>query len=218
MPKGAYVSITKPAVLPMVARVYLRVSTDTQDLERQEGIITVAKTAGYYVAGIYREKASGARADRPELLRMVVDLQPGEVVIAERIDRISRLPLPEAERLVASIRAKGARLAVPGVVDLSDLAAEAQGVGVDPTVVSLAAISITAMPAGRHVQIVPVWMRPTDVSDDGWHTTAVSPAGGQLPDRTASISPSHVFVMSALTLRTRRHPTLSCHCFPVRLL
>ena len=119
----------KPApAAPMVARVYLRVSTDAQDLERQEGIITAAKAAGYYVAGIYREKASGARADRPELLRMVADLQPGEVVIAEKIDRISRLPLPEAERLVASIRAQGARLAVPGVVDLSDLAAEAQGV------------------------------------------------------------------------------------------
>ncbi|MDR8976082.1 recombinase family protein [Burkholderia multivorans] len=97
-------SRTKPAAAPMVARVYLRVSTDAQDLERQEGIITAAKAAGYYVAGIYREKASGARADRPELLRMVADLQPGEVVIAEKIDRISRLPLPEAERLVASIR------------------------------------------------------------------------------------------------------------------
>lgn len=36
--------------------------------------------------------------------------------------------MPEAERLVASIQAKGASLAVPGVVDLSDLAAEAQGV------------------------------------------------------------------------------------------
>lgn len=36
--------------------------------------------------------------------------------------------LCQAERLVASIQAKGARLAVPGVVDLSDLAAEAQGV------------------------------------------------------------------------------------------
>ena len=115
------------ATTPMMARVYLRVSTDAQDLERQEGIITAAKAAGYYIAGIYREKASGARADRPELLRMVADLQSGEVVIAEKIDRISRLPLPEAERLVASIRAKGARLAVPGVVDL-DLAAEAQGV------------------------------------------------------------------------------------------
>ena len=111
-----------------VARVYLRVSTDAQDLQRQEAIVEDAKTAGYYVAAAYREKASGARADRPELLRLIADLQAGEVVIAEKIDRISRLPLPEAERLVASIRAKGARLAVPGVVDLSDLAADADGV------------------------------------------------------------------------------------------
>ncbi len=41
--------------------IYLRVSTDAQDLERQEAITTAAKAAGYYVAGIYREKASGAR-------------------------------------------------------------------------------------------------------------------------------------------------------------
>ncbi|VCZ90741.1 hypothetical protein BANRA_05982 [Klebsiella pneumoniae] len=45
---------TKPAA-PMVARVYLRVSTDAQDLERQEAITTAAKAAGYHVAGIYRE-------------------------------------------------------------------------------------------------------------------------------------------------------------------
>lgn len=37
-----------------------------------------------------------ARADRPELLRMIADLQPGEVVIAEKVDRISRLPRPSA--------------------------------------------------------------------------------------------------------------------------
>ena len=42
--------------------------------------------------------------------------------MAEKIDHISRIPLPEAERLISSIREKGARLAVPGVVDLSDLA------------------------------------------------------------------------------------------------
>lgn len=123
---------TKKAASPVapakVARIYMRVSTEKQDLERQEGIAQTARATGYYVAGIYREKASGARADRPELLRMINDLQPGEIVVAEKIDRISRLPLAEAERLVTSIRAKGARLAVPGVVDLSDLAAEAQGV------------------------------------------------------------------------------------------
>ena len=111
-----------------IARIYLRVSTDEQDLTRQTEIEHSTRTAGYYVAGVYREKASGARADRPELLRMIADLQPGEVVVAEKIDRISRLPLTEAQQLVASIRSKGAKLAVPGLVDLSDLAAESDGV------------------------------------------------------------------------------------------
>ncbi|RBH48075.1 resolvase, partial [Pseudomonas sp. MWU13-2860] len=110
-----------------VARIYLRVSTDEQDLTRQAHIEANARAAGYYIASVYRETASGARADRPELLRMIADLQPGEVVIAERIDRISRLPLAEAEKLVATIKAKGARLAVPGVVDLSELAKDAEG-------------------------------------------------------------------------------------------
>jgi DNA invertase Pin-like site-specific DNA recombinase len=81
-----------------VARVYLRVNTQGQDLNRQESIMAEARDAGYYIAGVYREKASGARADRPELLRLIADLQPGEVVVAEKIDRISRLPLPEAEK------------------------------------------------------------------------------------------------------------------------
>lgn len=110
------------------ARVYLRVSTDEQDLTRQESIVAGARAAGLYVAAVYRETASGARPDRPELLRMVADLQPGEVVVAEKIDRISRLPLPEAELLVEAIRARGARLAVPGIVDLSDLVADSAGV------------------------------------------------------------------------------------------
>lgn len=111
-----------------VARVYLRVSTAEQDLLRQEAIVGQAKVAGYYVAGVYREKASGARADRPELLRLIADLQPGEVLVAEKIDRISRLPLLEAEKLVDSIREKGARLAVPGIIDLTELASSADGV------------------------------------------------------------------------------------------
>ncbi len=111
-----------------IARIYLRVSTDEQDLTRQVDIEHSTRAAGYYIAGVYREKASGARADRPELLRMINDLQPGEIVVAEKIDRISRLPLAEAEQLVNSIRSKGAKLAVPGIVDLSDFAAAADGV------------------------------------------------------------------------------------------
>lgn len=110
-----------------VARIYIRVSTKEQELTRQAQIVDDAKNAGYYIAGIYGEKASGARSDRPELLRMIADLQPGDVVIAERMDRISRLPLPEAEQLIDAIKSKGARLAVPGVVDLSELASAADG-------------------------------------------------------------------------------------------
>nr|AKN37013.1 site-specific recombinase, resolvase family [Vibrio cyclitrophicus]AKN38279.1 putative site-specific recombinase [Vibrio splendidus] len=110
-----------------VERIYMRVSTDGQDLTRQESLIGDAKSNGLYVAGVYKEKASGVRADRPELLRMVNDLQPDEVVIAEKIDRISRLPLIEAEKLISSIRDKGAMLSIPGIVDMSELVADSTG-------------------------------------------------------------------------------------------
>lgn len=104
-----------------IARIYMRVSTDEQDLTRQERLVEEAKASGFYIAKVYREKASGALLERPELIQMIHDLQEHDVVISERMDRISRLPLPQAEELVGAIRAKGARLAVPGVVDLSEL-------------------------------------------------------------------------------------------------
>lgn len=110
-----------------VARIYMRVSSESQDLERQEQLVTNAKAEGYYIAGIYREKASGARADRPELLRLINDLQPGEVVISEKLDRISRLPLQEAEILIQTIKDTGAKLCIPGVMDLSDLVNNSDG-------------------------------------------------------------------------------------------
>ena len=47
-----------------IARIYLRVSTEEQDLTRQAEIELSTRAAGYYIAGVYREKASGARADR----------------------------------------------------------------------------------------------------------------------------------------------------------
>lgn len=111
-----------------VARIYIRVSTDQQDLQRQEAIVEDAKAKGFAIGAVYREKASGARTDRPELNRMINDLQPGDVVIAEQMDRISRLPLPEAQALIDTIKAKGARLAIPNVVDLSELITSSEGV------------------------------------------------------------------------------------------
>ena len=54
-------SRTKPAAAPMVARVYLRVSTDAQDLERQEGIITAAKAAAISISTRSSERSSISR-------------------------------------------------------------------------------------------------------------------------------------------------------------
>lgn len=103
------------------ARIYLRISTSEQDLTRQESVIEDARRAGFYIAGVYREIGSGTSMDRPELRKMIDDLQPGDVIIAERMDRISRLPITEAERLIAEVESKGAKIAVPGVIDLAPL-------------------------------------------------------------------------------------------------
>lgn len=60
------------------------------------------------------------RIDQFELLRLIGDFRSGEVVIAGKIDRTGRLPLLKAGRLIASsIRAKGLRLSISGIVDLT---------------------------------------------------------------------------------------------------
>ena len=109
-----------------IAQIYLRVSTIEQSNQRQEKIIDEATNNGYYIAKVYREKASGAIKDRPKLRELISDLQPGEIIIAENIDRISRLPLQDAMDLVNEIREKGAFLSIPNIVDLGELMTENQ--------------------------------------------------------------------------------------------
>lgn len=103
------------------ARVYLRVSTLQQNLDRQRDIIKEAKKNGFYIAGVYEEKASGVNVSRPELNRLIGDLQEGDWVIAEKLDRITRLPPREAELLIARITEKGAKLHVPDVFSFDNI-------------------------------------------------------------------------------------------------
>ncbi len=103
----------------------MRVSTNDQDTQRQETrLVADARAQGYYVARVYKDKASGTTHDRPGLQSMIAELPDGDTVIAEKIDRITRAPLEDAEALVAQIRAKGARLSVRGLLDLSEIEAE----------------------------------------------------------------------------------------------
>jgi DNA invertase Pin-like site-specific DNA recombinase len=64
---------------------YARVSTYGQTLDAQ-----IAQLRAEGCAKIYREKASGAQADRRELLKLLKELAPGDVVTVTRIDRLAR--------------------------------------------------------------------------------------------------------------------------------
>lgn len=101
-----------------IARIYQRVSTEGQELIRQQSLRADAEAKGYMVVATYAEKASGTSEDRPELHRMLADLNHGDTIIAEHLDRITRLPLDKAEALMAVIKDKGAKVSVPGLIDL----------------------------------------------------------------------------------------------------
>ena len=64
---------------------YARVSTYGQALDAQ---LAQLKVAG--CTRIYREKATGARAERRELQRLLKVVQAGDVVTVTRIDRLAR--------------------------------------------------------------------------------------------------------------------------------
>src|SRR3954471_15930094 len=66
---------------------YARVSTYGQTFDTQ---LDQLRAAGCSSRNIYREKVTGARADRRELLRMLDRLTPGDVVTVTRIDRLAR--------------------------------------------------------------------------------------------------------------------------------
>ncbi len=64
---------------------YARVSTQEQD--------NTAQTAALRAAGcgrVFEDKASGGRWDRPELLRLLDQLRPGDVLVVWKLDRLSR--------------------------------------------------------------------------------------------------------------------------------
>lgn len=64
---------------------YARVSTDGQTLDAQ---LAALRAAG--AEKVFQEKISGARADRPQLTKLLASLQPDDVVMITRLDRLAR--------------------------------------------------------------------------------------------------------------------------------
>lgn len=95
----------------MMIRAYLRASTEEQDAQRAAADLDhFAQEHGHRIAARYAENASGTHADRPELRRLLADALPGDVLLVEAIDRLSRMPADAWKALRGEIDAKGLRV------------------------------------------------------------------------------------------------------------
>ncbi|MCE9662982.1 recombinase family protein [Halomonas sp. M5N1S17] len=92
-------------------RGYLRASTNDQDANRARIVLKrFADEHGVRVAAWYTENASGAQADRFELLRLLADSGPGDVLLIEQVDRLTRLARADWESLKVAIQQAGVRI------------------------------------------------------------------------------------------------------------
>ncbi|MHB0817201.1 recombinase family protein [Stutzerimonas stutzeri] len=97
----------------MKARLYLRASTKEQDSHRAEQILReFAADRGMTIAGLYAENISGTKLERPELIRLLDEAEPADVLLCESVDRLSRLSQGEWKQLRSMIECKGLRLVV----------------------------------------------------------------------------------------------------------
>lgn len=97
----------------MNARIYLRASTKEQDSLRAEQILRdFAAEHGMTIADTYAENISGTKLERPELLRLLNDAEPSDILLCESVDRLSRLSQDEWKQLRGMIDSKGLRLVI----------------------------------------------------------------------------------------------------------
>src|SRR5882757_9249817 len=84
----------------MFVRAYLRASTDDQDANRARDQLKAFVTErGLSIAAWYVENESSAKLARPELFRLLADAQPGDILLVEQVDRLSRLTSADWEKL-----------------------------------------------------------------------------------------------------------------------
>lgn len=95
----------------MFIRAYLRASTREQDASRAKADLQrFVDERGLRIAASYLENESGASLQRPELFRLLSDCQPGDVLLVEQVDRLSRLNAADWEKLKAEIASKRVRV------------------------------------------------------------------------------------------------------------
>lgn len=97
----------------MKAHIYLRASTKDQDADRAKvQLLEFASNSGFQVAGVYSENISGTKLQRPQLMELLAVADPGDVLLVESIDRLSRLSQSDWARLKQILAEKQLRLIV----------------------------------------------------------------------------------------------------------
>ena len=81
---------------------YARVSTRDQDLAAQDAELMAAGCAK-----VFKEKVSGAKTDRPELAKAIRRLEPRDVLVVTRLDRLAR-STRDLLNVIAAIAERGA--------------------------------------------------------------------------------------------------------------
>jgi DNA invertase Pin-like site-specific DNA recombinase len=81
---------------------YARVSTRDQDLAAQDAELMAAGCAK-----VFKEKISGAKTDRPELVKAIGRLEPGDVLVVTRLDRLAR-STRDLLNVIAAVAERGA--------------------------------------------------------------------------------------------------------------
>ncbi|MBW8301944.1 MAG: recombinase family protein [Hydrogenophaga sp.] len=95
----------------MFLRAYLRASTEGQDANRaRQDLCKFAEERGLKIAAFYVENESGASLKRPELFRLLSDCQPGDILLVEQVDRLSRLNAEDWDKLKDEIRSRCVRV------------------------------------------------------------------------------------------------------------
>ena len=90
---------------------YLRASTKDQDANRaREAMQSFLDSHGVRAAGWYVENESGAKLERPELMSLIDDAQPGDFLLVEQVDRLSRLNADDWQKLRGTIDKKGLKV------------------------------------------------------------------------------------------------------------
>src|SRR3954451_11424302 len=95
----------------MLARAYLRASTSEQDATRARNQVEgFAAERALRIAGWYVENESAAKLARPELFLLLADSRPGDVLLVEQVDRLSRLSDADWKRLRSELDARQVRV------------------------------------------------------------------------------------------------------------